>query len=70
MSDIKKLYADKIADGIDITLNVDMVGTTAEIQIGSSFDNLYTYSELKTIIEKLDRMASLIQGYRWRLENE
>ncbi len=70
MSEIKKLHADKIADDIDITLHVYMAGTTAEVQIGSSFDNLYTYSELKTIIEKLDRMASLIQGYKWRAENE
>ena len=66
----KKLYADKISDDIDIQLYVYMVDTTAEIQISSSFDNVYTYSELKTIIEKLDRMASLIQGYRWRIENE
>lgn len=70
MSELKKLYADKISDDIDIQLYVYMVDTTAEIQISSSFDNVYTYSELKTIIEKLDRMASLIQGYRWRLENE
>jgi hypothetical protein len=70
MSELKKLYADKISDDIDIQLYVYMVDTTAEIQISSSFDNTYTYSELKTIIEKLDRMASLIQGYRWRLENE
>ena len=70
MSELKKLYADKISDDIDIQLYVYMVDTTAEIQISSSFDNTYTYSELKTIIEKLDRMASLIQGYKWRLENE
>ena len=70
MSELKKLYADKISDDIDIQLYVYMVDTTAEIQISSSFDNVYTYSELKTIIEKLDRMASLIQGYRWRVENE
>lgn len=70
MSELKKLYADKISDDIDIQLYVYMAGTTAEIQISSSFDNTYTYSELKTIIEKLDRMASLIQGYRWRVENE
>lgn len=70
MSELKKLYADKISDDIDIQLYVYMVDTTAEIQISSSFDNVYTYSELKTIIEKLDRMASLIQGYRWRIENE
>ncbi|MAK30116.1 MAG: hypothetical protein CL490_06335 [Acinetobacter sp.] len=66
----KKLYADKISDDIDIQLHVYMVDTTAEIQISSSFDNVYTYTELKTIIEKLDRMASLIQGYKWRVENE
>ena len=70
MSELKKLYADKISDDSDIQLYVYMVDTTAEIQISSSFDNVYTYSELKTIIEKLDRMASLIQGYRWRIENE
>ena len=70
MSELKKLYADKISDDIDIQLSVYMVGTTAEIQISSSFDNTYSYTELKTIIEKLDRMASLIQGYRWRVENE
>ena len=70
MSELKKLYADKISDDIDIQLYVYMVDTTAEIQISSSFDNVYTYSELKTVIEKLDRMASLIQGYKWRLENE
>ena len=70
MSEEKKLYADKISDDIDIQLYVYMVDTTAEIQISSSFDNTYTYSELKTIIEKLDRMASLIQGYRWRQDNE
>tara|TARA_R100000781_G_scaffold81683_1_gene50367 strand:- start:604 stop:816 length:213 start_codon:yes stop_codon:yes gene_type:complete len=70
MSELKKLYADKISDDIDIQLYVYMVGTTAEIQISSSFDNAYSYTELKTIIEKLDRMASLIQGYKWRVENE
>ena len=70
MSELKKLYADKISDDIDIQLYVYMVGTTAEIQISSSFDNTYSYTELKTIIEKLDRMASLIQGYKWRVENE
>lgn len=70
MSELKKLYADKISDDIDIQLNVHMVDTTAEIQISSSLDNTYTYSELKTIIEKLDFIASIIQGYRWRLENE
>ena len=70
MSELKKLHADKIADDIDITLHVYMQSTTAEVQISSSFDNVYTYTELKTIIEKLDNMASLIQGYKWRLENE
>jgi hypothetical protein len=70
MSELKKLYADKISDDIDIQLYVYMVDTTAEIQISSSFDNTYSYTELKTIIEKLDRMASLIQGYKWRVENE
>jgi hypothetical protein len=70
MSELKKLHADKISDGIDIGLYVYMEGTTAEIQIASSFDNVYTYSELKTIIERLDTMASLIQGYKWRVENE
>lgn len=70
MSELKKLHADKITDDIDIQLYVYMEGTTAEVQISSSFDNVYTYSELKTIIEKLDTMASLIQGYKWRVENE
>jgi len=70
VSEPKKLYADKISDDIDIQLYVYMQGTTAEVQISSSFDNVYTYSELKTIIEKLDTMASLIQGHRWRVENE
>ena len=70
MSDIKKLHTGKISDDIDITLHVEMVDTTAEVQIGSSFDNTYRYTELRTIIDKLDMMASVIQGERWRYENE
>lgn len=70
MSEPKKLYAGKLDDNIDMKVFVYMVDTTAEIQIHSDFNETYSYTELTTIIEKLDTIASLIQGHRWRIENE
>ena len=70
MSEVEKLHAGKFADNIELRAYVYMVGGAAEVQLHSNFNDTYSYSELKQIVDGLGELLSRIDAYRWRIENE